>query len=136
MIDKSSRPVATSIMSNSTIDTGTGIKKASTTTSNPNSLNLVIDIHLHGVGLSDNRMTQSCIQEKDYDRSIDDKLLSKTSYSKCSMDELLTNMDYCTLRCKPHRAISLIDQQNSSSQSSSYELNTGESRLNQRLNKL
>ncbi|CAH8585032.1 unnamed protein product [Schistosoma bovis] len=136
LIDKSSRPVATSIMSNPTIDTGTGIKKASTTTSNPNSLNLVIDIHLHGVGLSDNRMTQSCIQEKDYDLSADDKLLSKTNYSKCSMDELLTNMDFCTLRCKPHRAISLIDQQNSSSQSSSYELNTGESRLSQRLNKL
>ncbi|TNN11465.1 Armadillo repeat protein deleted in velo-cardio-facial syndrome isoform 2 [Schistosoma japonicum] len=132
-------PITTNIMSNSTIDSSTSIQKTNLTSPNPSSLNLVIDIRLHGLGLSDsNRMTQSCIQEQVYDKTMDDnKLLSKTNYIKCSMDELLTNLDYCTLRCKPHRANSLIDQQNSSSQSSSHELNTsGGNRLSQRLNKL
>ncbi|CAH8521899.1 unnamed protein product [Schistosoma turkestanicum] len=137
IIDKSTRPNTTSVLSNSTTDTEIkNLPKIHRTTSNSSSLNLVIDIHLHGVSLPDNRMTQSCIQEQNFDKSIDDKLLNKKHYSKCSMEELLTNMNYCTLRDKSHRAISLIDQQNSSSQSSSYELNTEGSRLSQRLNKL
>ncbi|VDQ02217.1 unnamed protein product [Trichobilharzia regenti] len=135
LIGNSTRSISTNMMNNSTMDPC----KGTLTPGNPSSLNLVIDIHLHGPvsDLTDNRMTQSCIQEQDYTKSIDETVvLNKTNCIKCSMDELLTNMDYCTLRCKPHRAKSLIDQRNSSSQSSSNDLNTESSRLSHRLSKV